>query len=205
VYSVHLKGCFNVCKPASALFRQQRGGRIIAMSSTSGLFGNSGQANYAAAKDGIAGFVRVAARDLGRYGVTVNCIAPSASTRLTATVTPQAREARTRSGVQTGDRQAIAAQVLTGNNAPEGVAPIIVYLCTDHAANINGQIFFAREGLIGIMNQPATGRTISKNGRWTFEELAAAFPMTLGRDMVNPSPAQPRPAQPGQAAAPAQR
>ena len=74
VIAVHLKGTFTIVKHASIIFRQQRSGRIITFSSTSGLYGNSGQANYGAAKDGIAGLTRVAARDLGRYGVTVNSV-----------------------------------------------------------------------------------------------------------------------------------
>ena len=82
VIKVHLYGVFNCSKPASVIFRQQRSGRIISMSSTSGLIGNSGQANYGAAKAGIAGFTRVIARDLGRYGVTCNYIAPGAGTRM---------------------------------------------------------------------------------------------------------------------------
>ena len=85
VIAVHMKGTFTVVKHASILFRQQRSGRIITFSSTSGLIGNSGQANYGAAKDGIAGFTRVVARDLGRYGVTANAISPAADTRMTNT------------------------------------------------------------------------------------------------------------------------
>ena len=81
VIAVHMKGTFSVVKNASVVFRQQRSGRIITFSSTSGLYGNSGQANYGAAKDGIAGFTRVVARDMGRYGVTCNAISPSAATR----------------------------------------------------------------------------------------------------------------------------
>src|SRR5713101_2803347 len=83
VIAVHLKGHFNTIKPASQLMRQQRYGRIVNFSSISGLRGNSGQANYGAAKAGIAGLTRVVARDLGRYGVTVNGISPSADTRMT--------------------------------------------------------------------------------------------------------------------------
>src|SRR5574341_1403931 len=86
VIAVHLKGHFNCTKPASVIMRQQRSGRIINFSSESGLFGNAGQANYGAAKSGIAGFTRVVARDMGRYGVTCNAIAPRAWTRLTATI-----------------------------------------------------------------------------------------------------------------------
>jgi len=99
VVAVHLKGYFSVSKPASILFRQQRSGRIIGFSSGSGLRGNSGQANYGAAKAGIAGMTRVAAKDLGRYGVTVNAISPSANTRMTASVPDSARQARAAHGI----------------------------------------------------------------------------------------------------------
>ena len=86
VIAVHLKGHFCTTKPASIIMRQQRYGRIINFSSISGLGGLPGQANYGAAKAGIAGFTRVVARDLGRYGVTCNAISPGAATRMTATI-----------------------------------------------------------------------------------------------------------------------
>ena len=97
VIAVHLKGTFSVTKPASILFRQQKSGRIIAFSSGSGLFGNSGQANYGAAKDGIAGYIRAIARDLGKYGVTANAISPGADSRMTQTVPQSARDIRSAS------------------------------------------------------------------------------------------------------------
>ena len=81
VIAVHLKGSFNCTRHAAARMREQRRGRIVSMSSTSGVFGNSGQANYGAAKDGIAGLMRVVARDLGKYGITANAVCPGASTR----------------------------------------------------------------------------------------------------------------------------
>src|SRR6185437_7865863 len=142
VIAVHLKGYFTVSKPASILFRQQRSGRIIGFTSGSGLRGNSGQANYGAAKAGIAGMTRVIAKDLGRYGVTVNCISPGASTRMGATIPDSARQARAARGIsgaaaQTGPRP---------ENPPEQVAPMVAYLCTDDAANINGQIFAVAGG-----------------------------------------------------------
>jgi len=99
VIRVDLKGHFTTIKPASVLMRQQRYGRIVNYSSVSGLQGNSGQANYGAAKAGVAGLTRVAARDLGRYGVTVNCIAPGASTRLTACSTAALSASRVTSPV----------------------------------------------------------------------------------------------------------
>ena len=98
VIAVHLKGTFNCSRHAAVHMREQKGGRIISMSSTSGLYGNTGQANYGAAKDGIAGFTRVVSRDLGRYGITVNAIAPAAATRMTATVGDAARQARAKRG-----------------------------------------------------------------------------------------------------------
>ena len=100
VIAVHLKGTFSVVKPASILFRQQRSGKIIAFSSTSGLYGNSGQANYGAAKDGIAGLIRGIARDLGRYGVTANAISPGADSRMTQSVPQSARDIRAASGIE---------------------------------------------------------------------------------------------------------
>ena len=91
VIAVHLKGTFTVVRHACILFRQQRSGRIITFSSESGLVGNSGQANYGAAKSGIAGFTKVVARDMGRYGVTANSIAPRASTRMVGAIPRQRR------------------------------------------------------------------------------------------------------------------
>ena len=85
VLGVHLKGTFACSKAAAILFRQQRSGRILTFTSTSGLYGNTGQCNYSAAKSGIAGFTKVISLDLGRYGVTVNSIAPMAGTRMTLT------------------------------------------------------------------------------------------------------------------------
>ena len=99
VINVHLKGTFTIVKHASIIFRQQRSGRIITFSSQSGLVGNSGQANYGAAKDGIAGFTRVVARDMGRYGVTANSISPSAATRMTVSVPQEARDLRSQRGI----------------------------------------------------------------------------------------------------------
>ena len=99
VIEVHLKGTFTVVKHACILFRQQRSGSIITFSSESGLIGNSGQANYGAAKSGIAGFTKVVARDMGRYGVTANSIAPRANTRMTSDIPSAASQIRAAQGV----------------------------------------------------------------------------------------------------------
>jgi len=188
VISVHLKGTFNCSRHAAAHMRQQKFGRIISMSSTSGLYGNSGQANYGAAKDGIAGLTRVISRDLGKYGITVNAIAPAAATRMIATVPQKARQIRQERGVSIA--AAVPATVPPLRSEPEDVAPFVVYLSTDAASGINGQIFMVRGGVVSLLNYPAPARTITKLGRWTPEEIASVFPHTLGMDLVNPAPAR---------------
>src|SRR5207253_1479616 len=155
VIAVHLKGYFTVAKPATLLFRQQRSGRLIGFSSGSGLRGNSGQANYGAAKAGIAGMTRVVAKDIGRYGATANGISPSASTRMTATVSDSVRELRVRQGLAGAQQSARRPE-----NPPEQVAPMVAYLCTDEAANINGQIFQVGGGTVALLHHPLPFRTI---------------------------------------------
>ncbi len=182
VIAVHLKGTFTVVKHASILFRQQRSGRIITFSSTSGLYGNSGQANYGAAKDGIAGFTRVCARDLGRYGVTANAISPSASTRMTTSVPDEARALRSARGIAAGGG-------LRGE--PEDVAPMVTWLASDEAQHVNGHVFHVTGGLVTLLNEPEPVKTIRKDTRWTVDELAGVFPATIGVELYNPAPAPP--------------
>ncbi len=185
VIAVHLKGTFNCTRHATRLMREQRRGRIVSISSTSGVYGNSGQANYGAAKDGIAGLTRVAARDVGRYGITVNAVCPGAMTRMSHTVPTKARTARSERGISTGFGQPFPLH----NFGPENVAPFVVYLTTDAAKNVNGQLFLVMAGMIALLNYPSPVRTIYKNeGRWTPEEIATIFPHTLGMDLVNPAP-----------------
>ncbi|HVO26357.1 MAG TPA: SDR family NAD(P)-dependent oxidoreductase [Candidatus Margulisiibacteriota bacterium] len=186
VINVHLKGTFNCTRHAAVHMRQQKFGRIISMSSTSGLYGNSGQANYGAAKDGIAGLTRVVSRDLGKYGITVNAIAPAASTRMIATVPQKAREIRQERGVSIAAPTPATLPPLRSD--PEDVAPFAVYLATDAAADINGQTFMVRGGVVSLLNYPAPARTLTKLGRWTPEEIASLFPHTFGMDLVNPAP-----------------
>jgi NAD(P)-dependent dehydrogenase (short-subunit alcohol dehydrogenase family) len=182
VISVHLKGTFSIVKNACILFRQQRSGRVITFSSTSGLYGNSGQCNYGAAKDGIAGFTRVVARDMGRYGVTANSISPSAATRMTTSVPDEARELRAARGI-TG-----ASSTLRGG--PDDIAPMVTWLASDEAAHVNGHVFHVTEGLITLLNEPEPVKTIQKDGKWTVEELIRVVPVTLGFELFNPAPSQ---------------
>ena len=184
VIAVHLKGTFTIVKNACILFRQQRSGRVITFSSTSGLYGNSGQANYGAAKDGIAGFTRVVARDMGRYGVTANSISPSASTRMTTSVPEEARSLRASRGITSGSSTTLRGE-------PEDIAPFVTWLASDESSHVNGHVFHVTAGLICLLNQPDPIKTIHKEGRWTLEELAKVFPATLGLELHNPAPAPP--------------
>jgi hypothetical protein len=183
--------------------RQQRYGRIINFSSTSGIVGNAGQANYGAAKSGIAGFTRVVAKDLGRYGVTCNAIAPGAATRMTTSVTDEARALRARAGIGGPGGQRPPQRPPGGIPMPEMVAPMAAYLASDDAWNVNGQIFHVAGGSVGLASQPRPMRTIWKPGMWTLDELEAAAPGLMA-GTTNPAPPPPDlevPGRPKEAAA----
>ncbi|MEE9198420.1 MAG: SDR family oxidoreductase [Dehalococcoidia bacterium] len=185
VIAVHLKGTFSCVKYASILMRQQRSGRIITFSSSSGVMGTTGQTNYGAAKSGIAGLTKVVARDLGKYGITVNSILPSAETRMTMTEEfKKAQEIRKAQGLPEEEGE--------GPMDPEDIAPFIVYLASDKAANVNGQTFAVRGGIIALASQPRIIGAIHKQGRWSVDELIERIPQTFGKDVVNqfmPKPA----------------
>jgi NAD(P)-dependent dehydrogenase (short-subunit alcohol dehydrogenase family) len=193
VIAVHLKGHFTTTKYAGIVFRQQRSGRIVNTSSESGL-GNMGQPNYAAAKEGIVGLTRTVALDLGRYGVTCNAIRPRAATRLT--LSPEMEEARRRreeaakSGKKTEDSSAQEAVGQIASMAPELIAPLVVYLCTDAAANVNGRDFLVGGNEVSLMSLPERERTIYREGGWNLDALEQVFPGTLGAGLRNPQPPQ---------------
>lgn len=186
VIDVHLKGTFTVVKHACILFRQQRSGRVITFSSGSGLIGNSGQANYGAAKSGIAGFTKVVARDMGRYGVTANSISPRAMTRMIGAIPEGAREIRARSGVAS-----VSSAVQVESLDPDDIAPFVVYLASDYAANVNGHIFLVHGGDVSLMSQPRPLRSIYNDGQWPVDELAPLAKDYLTKDIPNPAPPQP--------------
>jgi len=185
VIAVHLKGTFTVVKHACILFRQQRSGRVITFSSQSGLVGNSGQANYGAAKSGIAGFTKVVAKDMGRYGATANSIAPRAQTRMIGAIPDSAAELRSRSGVASLDE---------GNELqhldPDGIAPFVCYLATDFAANVNGQTFLVYGDTVSLMSQPRPMQAIyCSDGHWDMDDLSSQARNYLTKDIYNPAPA----------------
>lgn len=196
VMKVHLYGHFHCTRPASAKMREQRWGRLINMTSASGLLGNPGQANYSAAKAGIVGFTRSCALALGRYGVTSNAISPSGSTRLMRTMPlDRARElAKKRGFVPKGvDIEAVSEDELFDMifGSPADVAPLAVHLASEEASEINGQVFGVFGGRIGMYAPMTEMKSIFKQGRWTQEELSLVFPQTLAAQLINPAPPEP--------------
>lgn len=180
-----LKGTFNCTRFASALMRQQRWGRIISMSSDAWL-GTVGHANYGAAKAGIVGFTRAIARELGRYGITCNAVCPEAATRFTLAPDVVAGfKKRYEAGLITKERL----DELLGVPPPEYVTPFIIYLASDKAGNINGQVLRASGGEITLFSEPVRMKSIFKSeGIWSQEELSELIPKTLAAGLVNPAP-----------------
>jgi NAD(P)-dependent dehydrogenase (short-subunit alcohol dehydrogenase family) len=171
VIAVHLKGSFALTRAAAPRFREQRWGRFINMTSTSGLVGNVGQANYAAAKLGIVGLTRVTALDMARYNVTANCISPFAWTRLIGTIP-----------TDTPEQKARVAKL--EKMSPRDVAPLAVYLASDDAGEVTGQIFGVRGKEIFLFSQPRPVRAIHREDGWTPERLAETLRGTLGHHLV---------------------
>jgi NAD(P)-dependent dehydrogenase (short-subunit alcohol dehydrogenase family) len=159
VINVHLNGSFIMSRACAAHFREQQSGSYVHMTSTSGLVGNFGQANYAAAKMGIVGLSRGIALDMARFNVRSNCVSPFAWTRMVASI-PTDNE-------QEKARVARASQV-----APEKVAPLVVYLASDQAAGISGQILSARNNEIYLFNANRPIRALHRSDGWTPQKLA---------------------------------
>ena len=188
VLAVHLKGAFNTVRHAVPHMIQQRYGRICLFSSGSGL-GNTGQANYAAAKEGMVGFARVLARELAPFGITANAIYPGGATRMTGSVPDAARELRTARGVigggQMAGRSAVAPE---DSRAAENNAPKVVYLCTEAGGQITGQVIGTAGWQMSLYSPRHVVRSIHKDGRWTLDELEELVPMSLAAGIVNPAP-----------------
>ena len=166
VIDTHLKGCFAVTRAAAPLMREQKWGRIINMTSTSGLVGNVGQANYAAAKLGIVGFTKVVALDMARYNVTANCISPFAWTRMIGTI-PTETEA-----------QKVRVEKIK-KMGPEHIAPVAVFLASEAAKEVSGQVFGVRGKELMLFSHMRPVRSIHDDRVWTPERLAELFPGTL--------------------------
>jgi len=184
VINVHLKGTFTIVRHACSLFRKQGYGRIVTFTSESGLIGNSGQANYGAAKSGIAGLTKVVARDMGKYNVTANSIAPRAATRMTSGIPDSALQVREQLGITATEGED---ELLTAN--PDDIAPFTVYLASEYAHNINGQTFLVYGGVVSLMSQPRVLRSIyNEKGRWSLSDLGSLAREYLTLGISNPAP-----------------
>jgi NAD(P)-dependent dehydrogenase (short-subunit alcohol dehydrogenase family) len=159
VINVHLNGSFIMSRACATVFREQNSGSYVHMTSTSGLIGNFGQANYMAAKLGILGLSRGIALDMARFNVRSNCVSPFAWTRMVQSI-PAETEAQKA-------RLARSAQV-----TPDKVAPLVVYLASDRAEGISGQILSARNNEIYLFNQNRPIRTLHRSDGWTPQKLA---------------------------------
>ncbi|NLY28028.1 MAG: SDR family NAD(P)-dependent oxidoreductase [Alcaligenaceae bacterium] len=159
VIDVHLNGSFNVSRAAASHFREQESGAYIHMTSTSGLIGNFGQANYSAAKMGIVGLSKSIALDMSRFNVRSNCIAPFAWTAMTSSIPANTPEEK--------------ARVLKLQKMEAGkVAPMVVYLGSDAASEVTGQIFGVRANEIMLFSQPRPVRSVHLSTGWSPEEIA---------------------------------
>jgi NAD(P)-dependent dehydrogenase (short-subunit alcohol dehydrogenase family) len=174
VIRVHLKGTFAPMRWAAAHWRAQAkaeqpvDARIINTSSTSGLFANPGQANYGAAKSGIASMTQIAAKELGRHGVTANAIAPGARTRMTENLGGGAG----RAAPPEGEWDA---------RAPDNVAPLVTWLASPESAGITGQVFLVGGGRIAVATPWGRGRGVDKGARWDPAELGGVVPDLVGQ------------------------
>ena len=172
VLDVHLKGTFDVCRWASVRFREQRSGRMVNFSSTSA-FGAPGQPNYAAAKAGIIGLTLSCAAGLARYNVTANAILPTGHTRMIDSI-PRAREAVAATGK-------LPSELAIGTERdPGNVAPLITFLASDAAQQVNGHIFGSFGYNVAMMSQPKIIKTLRSDHRLSVDELADLVPRAFG-------------------------
>ncbi|WP_390341761.1 SDR family NAD(P)-dependent oxidoreductase [Variovorax boronicumulans] len=159
VIKVHLYGAYFVSRAAATHFKEQNSGALVHMTSTSGLIGNFGQANYAAAKLGIAALSKSIALDMLKFNVRSNCIAPFAWSRMIGAIPTDTDEQRARV-----DK--------IKQMTPAKVAPLAVYLASDAAAAVNGQIFSVRNNEISLISQPRPVRSVHRSEGWTPESIA---------------------------------
>ena len=167
VIDVHLHGSFAMSRACATHFREQNSGSFVHMTSTSGLVGNFGQANYMAAKMAIVGLSRGIALDMARFNVRSNCIAPFAWTRMIDSIPAETEEEKAR-----------VARIR--EMTPEKIAPLTVYLASDRAEGITGQIFSVRNNEIYLFNQNRPIRTLHRSDGWTPEKLDAQLKGAFG-------------------------
>jgi NAD(P)-dependent dehydrogenase (short-subunit alcohol dehydrogenase family) len=160
VLKVHLMGSYYVARAAAGHFREQESGAYVHFTSTSGLIGNFGQANYAAAKMGIVGLSKSIALDMARFNVRSNCISPFAWSRLIGTIP-----------TDTPEEKARVERIKTAT--AEKIAPLAVYLASDLSKDVTGQIFGVRRNEIFLFSQPRPVRSVHRGEGWTPQTIAA--------------------------------
>lgn len=160
VIETHLHGAFLVAKAATPYFKDQGSGSFIHFTSTSGLIGNIGQANYSAAKMGIVGLSNAIARDMQRFGVRSNCIAPFAWSRMIATIPSQT------------DADKRRLEMLKEMTAAK-IAPMVAFLAADASREVSGQIFAVRKNEIFLFSQPRPIQTMHRSEGWTPQSIAS--------------------------------
>ena len=184
VINVHLKGAFNVSRAAATHFREKGSGCFVHFTSTSGLIGNFGQANYAAAKLGIAGLSKSIALDMARFGVTSNCISPFAWSRMIGTI-------------PIGDEAQRARVDKLKAMTPAKIAPLAVALASEAGKQVSGQIFAVRNNEIFLMGQSRPVRSVHTAEGWTPEGVvdtvfpslqASFFPLDRSADIFTWDP-----------------
>jgi len=176
VIDVHLTGSYNVARAAIEHMKERGSGALVHFTSTSGLNGNIGQANYAAAKMGIVGLSRVIALEGQRYGVRSNCIAPFAWTRMIESIPIQSKE------------MAKAFDHMKQYETAAHIAPVATYLVSGEADEVNGQVFGVRGNEIYLMSQPRPIRTIHNAAGWTPEKLGEMLVPTMKSSFVDTLP-----------------
>jgi NAD(P)-dependent dehydrogenase (short-subunit alcohol dehydrogenase family) len=182
-----LKSSFNCIRHIAPIMRDQKWGRILNTTSTAWL-GTVGHCNYGAAKAGIVGLTRAVAREMGRSGVTCNAYAPTAGTRFTLSPDIVAGfKKRFDAGLISKERY----EELTNPPGPETLAPFVVYICTEEAGNINGQVFDVTYPKIAIYSEPVKKKIITQtDGLMTVDQLIEMVPKVLLEGYVNPAPPQ---------------
>jgi NAD(P)-dependent dehydrogenase (short-subunit alcohol dehydrogenase family) len=165
VVAVHMKGTFNCTRHAAPIMKDKGYGRIVNITSSAGLRGNFGQTNYGAAKAGIMGMTFVWSLELGKYGVTVNAVAPAGATRMTASL------------YETSGKE------VPPEENPALNAPLVAYLASEEAAHVNGQILGRTEYAYTLFQQPKQIAWMWRDGGWTAREVAQDFDKTLGQHL----------------------
>jgi len=173
VIDVHLNGCFNTSRAAIEHMREKGSGSFVHFTSTSGLVGQIGQANYGAAKMGIVGLSRILAMEGAFKGVRSNCVAPFAWTRMIESIPIKS------------DEQARAFEAFRTGATPEHVAPVVSYLCSDAASGVNGQVFGVRGNEIYLFSQPRPVKTLHNGAGWSHESLAAMVEPSIRNEMIS--------------------